>query len=82
MPVLGATDIMTMKLLSFGEKYCDFILALPMARALREQIDWGRVEKETQESPYAVAFLTLAEKLRIIHRCGDHPSTPGALNAS
>ena len=71
MPVLGATDMLIMKLLSFGEKYCDFTLALPIARTLREQIDWQRVEKETQESPYAAAFLTLVDKLNIMHRCAD-----------
>ncbi|MCU1678865.1 MAG: hypothetical protein JWM93_3623 [Frankiales bacterium] len=81
MPVLGATDMMVMKLLSFGEKYCDFAKALPMARSLREQINWGTVEKETQESPYARAFLHLATSLRIIHDCGDEAaSTPGAVN--
>ena len=81
MPVLGATDMMVMKLLSFGEKYCDFALSLPMARSLREQIDWDRVAKETQDSPYADAFLTLARSLRIIHRCGDdEASAPGAVN--
>ena len=81
MPVLGATDMVVMKLLSFGEKYCDFALALPMARSLREQIDWERVAKETQESPYAGAFLVLCSSLRIIHRCGDNDSSaPGAVS--
>jgi hypothetical protein len=81
MPVLGATDMMVMKLLSLGEKYCDFGNVLPMARSLREQIDWVRVEKETQESPYAGAFLVLARSLRIIHECGDDGSSaPGAVN--
>jgi hypothetical protein len=83
MPVLGATDMMIMKLLSFGEKYCDYTLALPMARALREQIDWERVQKETLESPYATAFLTLIEQLHIVHRCAaENASTPGALSST
>ena len=39
------------------------------------------VAKETAESPYADAFLTLAHSLRIIHRCGDDAaSTPGAVH--
>jgi len=81
MPVLGATDMMVMKLLSLGEKYCDFAKVLPMARSLREQIDWDRVEKETHESPYAGAFLALARSLRLIHRCGDDDQTaPGAVS--
>jgi hypothetical protein len=80
MPVLGATDMMVMKLLSFGEKFCDFTQVLPMARSLREQIDWDHVEKETQESPYAAAFLVLASKLRIIHHCDAEVTAPGALS--
>jgi hypothetical protein len=79
MPVLGATEMMAMKLLSFGEKFCDFTQVLPMARSLREQIDWDDVAKETQEAPYAQAFLVLAERLRIIHRCQGVASTPGAV---
>jgi hypothetical protein len=81
MPVLGATDMMVMKLLSFGEKYCDFAKALPMARALREQIDWDRVDKETQESPYAGAFLVLARSLRLIQPSAhDDRTTTGAVS--
>jgi hypothetical protein len=54
------------KLLSFTEHYCDFTRGLPLARSLREQIDWDRVRKETAPSPYAEAFLLLLERLEVV----------------
>jgi hypothetical protein len=66
MPVISATHLLISKLLAFSPHGCDFAEALPMARALREQIDWPRVRKETAESPYAFAFLVLLEKLGVI----------------
>jgi hypothetical protein len=66
MPVLSATELMIHKLLSMGVQYCDFTRALPVARSLREQIDWGRVERETAHSPYAAAFMVLLDRLEVI----------------
>jgi hypothetical protein len=66
MPVLSATQLMIHKILSFGPHYCDFTRALPVARSIREQIDWARVRQETAQSPYAQAFLTLADLLGIV----------------
>ena len=40
MPVLSATQLMIHKLLSYSQHYCDFATGLPVARSLREQIDW------------------------------------------
>jgi hypothetical protein len=37
-----------------------------VARALREQVDWGRVRKETDGNDFAVAFLYLLELLSVI----------------
>jgi hypothetical protein len=65
-PVISATVLMEHKLLTFGQHYCDFAKALPLARSLREQIDWDRVRDNTRESPYAQAFLVLLEKLDVI----------------
>jgi Uncharacterised nucleotidyltransferase len=65
MPVLSATELMIHKILSYGPHYCDFTRALPLARSLREQIDWARVRRETANSPYAQAFLVLADRLDI-----------------
>jgi hypothetical protein len=65
MPVLSATELMVHKLASLDEHWCDFGWLLPVARALREQVDWDRVRQETSENDFAVAFLFLAERLRI-----------------
>jgi hypothetical protein len=66
MPVLSATGLMVHKLLSFSQHYCDFARGLPLARSLREQIDWDRVRKETADSPYAEAFLVLLDRLDVV----------------
>jgi hypothetical protein len=66
MPVISATVLMEHKLLTFGQHYCDFAKALPLARSLREQIDWSRVREATSASPYAQAFLYLLERLDVI----------------
>lgn len=63
MPVLGATDLVAAKLLTYREHYCDFATTLPAVRALREQIDWAAVRERTAASPYAEAFLLLADRL-------------------
>ncbi|SDX91536.1 Uncharacterised nucleotidyltransferase [Micromonospora pattaloongensis] len=66
MPVLSASQLMVHKLLSFSQHYCDFARGLPLARSLREQIDWDRVRKETANSPYAEAFLVLLDRLDVV----------------
>ena len=73
MPVLSATRLMVHKLLSFSQHYCDFARGLPLARSLREQIDWDRVRKETAHSPYAEAFLVLLDRLDVV----PDPNAPG-----
>jgi hypothetical protein len=66
LPVLSATEVIIHKLLSMGPQSCDFARALPVARTLREQIDWARVERETAHSPYAQAFMVLLDRLNVI----------------
>ena len=44
----------------------DFATGLPVARSLREQIDWPRVRRETKKSPYAEAFLILLDRLDVV----------------
>jgi len=66
MPVISATQLMIHKLLSYTQHYCDFATGLPVARSLREQIDWDRVRTETAESPYAEAFLVLLDRLDVV----------------
>jgi hypothetical protein len=76
MPVLSATQLMIHKLLSFTQHYCDFARGLPVARSLREQIDWDRVRAETAHSPYAEAFLMLLDRLDLVPS-QEGESTPG-----
>lgn len=65
MPVLSATDLVAGKLLALSEHACDFGKVLPAARALREQVDWDRLRSEVGDSPYAEAFLVLAQRLGV-----------------
>ena len=66
MQVLSATELMVHKMLTWSAHYCDFARGLPVARSLREQIDWTRVYRETIHSPYAHAFLVLIDRLEVI----------------
>jgi hypothetical protein len=65
MPVLRPTELVIVKLRSLSEHYCDFATLLPIVRAIREQLDWGRVRKATAENDFAAAFLFLADRLGI-----------------
>lgn len=66
MPVLSATVLMGQKLNAMEEHACDFGKSLPVARAVREQVDWDAVRAETAENDFAVAFLVLLERLGVI----------------
>jgi hypothetical protein len=66
MPVLSSTAVMVQKLNAMDEHYCDFGVMLPVARALREQVDWDRVRAGTAGNPFAAAFLFLLERLDIV----------------
>lgn len=68
MPVLAATDLVVTKLLTYRDHYCDFATSLPMVRALREQVDWTAVRERTAPSPYAEAFVFLADRLGLTDR--------------
>jgi hypothetical protein len=65
MPVLSATRLMVQKLNAMDEHLCDFAVMLPVARALREQVDWDRVRAGTAENDFAVAFLFLLDRLDV-----------------
>jgi hypothetical protein len=62
--------------LSFSQHHCDFARGLPLARSLREQIDWPRVRRETAHSPYAEVFLILLDRLGVVPFPTDEPVTP------
>lgn len=65
MKVLAPTHVMTEKLNSLNEHQCDFTALLPAARAVREQVDWGRLRADTAGNDFAVAFMVLADRLGI-----------------
>lgn len=66
MPVLSSTVLMGDKLNALEEHACDLGKIIPAARAVREQVDWDVVRKETEENPFASACLFLLERLEII----------------
>ncbi|MFD9301522.1 nucleotidyltransferase family protein [Streptomyces sp. NPDC060048] len=68
MPVLAPTDLMDSRLAALCEHYCDFGDLLPMARMLREQIDWERLDRDHRSAPLPDSFLYLLERLRVIER--------------
>ena len=65
MPVLRPTDLVITKLCSMSEHYCDFAQVLPVVRAVREQLDWPRIRRDTAHNEFAGAFLYLTERLGI-----------------
>jgi hypothetical protein len=66
MPVLAATDIVVTKLMALDEHYCDFARLLPVARALREQVDWAAVRRDVEANDFAVVFLELLDRLGVV----------------
>jgi hypothetical protein len=66
MLVMTLEDIMVTKLLALDETALDFGGPLDIARSLREQIDWDDVRNRTDGSPFARAFFTLVEGLKIV----------------
>jgi predicted nucleotidyltransferase len=66
MKVAALEDVLVQKLLALKEQDPDFSSVLELARALREQVDWGEVRSRTQESAFAKAYFTLLDELEII----------------
>jgi hypothetical protein len=66
MPVLAATDVLVHKLLALDEHYCDLARVLPVARALREQVDWECVAEWTAGQPFAETVLFLLRRLSVV----------------
>ena len=66
MPVLTATDIVVTKLMALDEHYCDYGRLLPVARAMREQVDWEDVRRRVADNDFAAVFLVLLERLGIV----------------
>ncbi|MFG3023590.1 hypothetical protein ACGFZQ_34470 [Streptomyces sp. NPDC048254] len=66
MPVLSATDLLVNLVTAFTEHHCDFGAVLPVARSLREKVDWREVRRSCGDEPMAGAFLYLLERLSVI----------------
>ncbi len=64
-PVASIDDVLVTKLLALREQDPDYRALLEIARALREQIDWHRVEERTKSSPFARAFFTMVKGLGV-----------------
>jgi hypothetical protein len=65
MRVMPVNDLMVGKMLALTEHHLDYAPILEHARALREQIDWHEVERRTQHSPFARAFLYMLTELGV-----------------
>ncbi len=63
MPVLPPTIVFIQKLRALTEHHCDFAKLIPGVRAVREQLDWARIETETADNDFAAAFLVLVNRL-------------------
>ncbi|MFC4464188.1 nucleotidyltransferase family protein [Streptomyces xiangluensis] len=72
MPVLAPTDLLRSLLAAFSEHHCDFGAVLPIARLLREKVDWEQIRREFRDVPMPDAFLYLLERLDVIAPQGGH----------
>jgi hypothetical protein len=52
--------------MALDEHYCDFSRLLPVARALREQVDWDSVRRDVAGNDFAVVFLELLQRLGVV----------------
>ncbi|WP_432057349.1 nucleotidyltransferase family protein [Streptomyces sp. bgisy022] len=68
MPVLAPTDLLWSLMAAFSEHHCDFGAVLPIARTLREKVDWDRVRRDCGDEPMPAAFFYLLERLNVIPR--------------
>ena len=66
MRVMALEDVLVTKLMALSEHSLRYESLLPIARALREQVDWADVRTRTAESPWARAFFVMLEGLGIL----------------
>ena len=64
-PVMALEDALVTMLYALDEHTLDYSRLVLITRALREQIDWPRLRRRADGSPYAKAFLTLVDELGI-----------------
>lgn len=80
MRVMSIEDVLITKLMAITEHQLRYEGLLPIARALREQVDWAQVRAATASSPFARAFFVLLEGLEILPPGSDAPQA-GARSA-
>jgi hypothetical protein len=73
MRVMAIEDVLVTKLMAIDEQHIRYEGLLPIARALREQVDWAHVRTATAASPFARAFFVLLEGLDILRPESDAP---------
>jgi hypothetical protein len=66
MRVMALEDVLVTKLMALSEHALRYESLLPMARALREQVDWEDVRARTDPSPFSRAFFVMLEGLGIL----------------
>jgi len=76
MPVIAATDLIGSLLAAFSEHHCDFGAVLPLARLLREKVDWVDLRARFGAKPMPGAFLFLLERLDVIAPVDAGPTGP------
>ncbi|HVV75441.1 MAG TPA: hypothetical protein VHC43_05340 [Mycobacteriales bacterium] len=64
-PVLAPHDVIAAKLRVLTEHCCDYTPLLRATRAIREQVDWKQLRRESAANPYAQGFLDLVDRLRL-----------------
>jgi Uncharacterised nucleotidyltransferase len=63
--VMALEDALVTMLYAIDEHALDYSRLLAITRALREQIDWPSLRRRADGSPFARAFFTLVDELRI-----------------
>src|ERR687883_238647 len=64
--VMAIEDVLVTKLMALTEHSLRYESLLPIARAVREQVDWADVRARTAASPFARAFFVMLEGLDIV----------------
>ena len=64
-PVMALEDVLVTMLSALDEHSLDYTRLIAIARSLREQIDFPRLQARTSDHPYARAFFTLVQELEL-----------------
>src|SRR6201991_2837770 len=75
MRVMALEDVLVTKLMALSEHSLRYESLLPIARPLREQVDWEDVRARTSGSPFARAYFVMLEGLGVLP--GARPTTGG-----